>query len=244
MSTIQFTIDQGNTRTKLAIFEDRNLLEQCTFGDKDQEERVLEKIKSSKASKGIFSSVRDNQSDFIIRLNENFVVLIESPELDMPFQMNYETPETLGSDRKANAAAFMAEFGLKNGLIVDCGTCITYSLLLEGALSGGAISPGIAMRYRSLGDYTGRLPTLPPLFELPPYLGKSTSGSLRSGVELAIVGEVEKMIEQYCSHINDLIVIITGGDMSFFERHLKSPIFARPLYTLTGLNEIFLCNTK
>ena len=100
------------------------------------------------------------------------------------------------------------------------------------------------MRYKSLGDYTGKLPKLEPTFDLPQIVGKTTEGSLRSGVERAILGEVEKMIEQYCSHINDLIVIITGGDMSFFERHLKSPIFARPLHTLTGLNEIFLFNTK
>ena len=244
MSITQFTIDQGNTRTKLAIFEGRVLLGHWTFDKNNQEERVIEKIRSSNANRGILSSVRDGHSDFFFSLNENFEVMNENPGLEMPFRMNYDTPETLGSDRKANSAAFISEFGEKNGLIVDCGTCITYSLLLNGTFSGGTISPGIAMRYRSLGDYTGRLPTLQPSFELPSYLGKSTSGSLRSGVEFAIVGEVEKMIEQYCSHINDLIVIITGGDMSFFERHLKSPIFARPLYTLTGLNEIFLCNTK
>jgi type III pantothenate kinase len=244
MSVIQFTIDQGNTRTKLAFFEGRKLIEHTHFGGENQELLAIQKINSLGATGGILSSVRGNHNQFYEALNSNSDVILENPKLKMPFEMAYNTPETLGSDRKANAAAFVSEFGNHNGVIVDCGTCITYTVLLNGVLSGGAISPGIAMRYRSLGEFTGKLPNLKPLFELPQALGETTEASLRSGVELAILGEVEKMIAQYCSHINDLVVIMTGGDMSFFERHVKSPIFARPFYTLIGLNEIFLFNTK
>ena len=244
MGSTQFAIDQGNTRTKVAFFGGKVLIDLCIFEGENQEELAIQKIRNAQVSTGILSTVRSHNSHFYNELLKNGHVILESPLLEMPFGLDYDTPKTLGSDRKANAAAFVAEFGPKNGLVIDCGTCITYSCVLDGVFSGGAISPGIAMRYNSLGDYTGKLPKLEPTFDLPQIVGKTTEGSLRSGVELAILGEVEKMIEQYCSHINDLIVIITGGDMSFFERHLKSPIFARPLHTLTGLNEIFLFNTK
>ncbi len=244
MITTQFAIDQGNTRTKLAVFNGRETLLHCIYEGENQEEQVIEKILELKISSGILSTVRTNPDEFYKSLAESSDVILEGPNLKLPFSIDYDTPETLGSDRKANASAFVGEFGSSNGLIIDFGSCITYSVVQKGTFSGGAISPGIAMRYKALGDYTGRLPHLKPIYDATPILGKTTEGSLRSGVEVAVLGEVEKMIGQYCSHINDLVVIGTGGDLSFFERHLKSPIFARSLYTLTGLNEIFLINTK
>ena len=36
----------------------------------------------------------------------------------------------------------------------------------------------------------------------------------------------------------DFIVLFTGGDLSFFEKELKSSIFADPFLVLKGLNEI------
>lgn len=244
MSNTHFAIDQGNTRTKIGIFKGRELVQRIVCEGIHQDDDALKQLKEFGCESGILSSVRDERSGFAARLGEHVIVLNDGPALKMPFEMDYSTPETLGADRKANTAAFTTEFGRAGGLIVDCGTCITYTVVQSGKLLGGAISPGISMRYRALHHFTGKLPSYEPQFELPAVIGKSTEGSLRTGVELAVIGEVEKMITQYCSHINDLVVILTGGDMTFFERHVKSPIFARPLYTLTGLNEIFLFNTK
>lgn len=244
MADIHFAIDQGNTRTKLAFFEGSEMVHREIIEGSDQHEKTLLAIRRLNIAKGILSSVRSDVTAFLALLGAECQVLIEGPALKMPFEMAYETPETLGSDRRANAAAFVAEFGLVNGLIIDCGTCITYSVLQKGCFLGGAISPGIEMRFNALQLYTGRLPKVNPGLEAPEFIGKTTEASIRSGVEGAVIGEVEKMIAQYCSQINDLSVILTGGNMTFFERHLKSPIFARPFYTLYGLNEIFRINTK
>ena len=49
----------------------------------------------------------------------------------------------------------------RNLMIVDFGSAITCDIVTaEGRYLGGSISPGLGMRFRSLADYTDRLPLL------------------------------------------------------------------------------------
>jgi type III pantothenate kinase len=127
-------------------------------------------------------------------------------------------------------------------LVIDCGTCITYSLLHEGNFIGGSIAPGVRMRYRALHEFTGKLPLLEPVHHVPIAAGSSTATSIQSGVELAIVLETDAMIGAYHSAFEIPDVLITGGDYSFFENSLKSLIFAVPQLTQLGLHEILRIN--
>jgi len=106
-------------------------------------------------------------------------------------------------------------------------------------LQGGSITPGIHMRLNALHTYTGALPLIPLRKDwTTDVVGKNTQGSIESGVLQGILHETEGMVAHYRELFPQLIVIITGGDTSFFEKHLKSSIFAAPYLTHEGLHEI------
>jgi type III pantothenate kinase len=239
---LRLTIDQGNSFTKVTFFADGKLLDHSVLSDQDWPSGIVELIKSNSPTSAIFSSVRTNpQREFelvssltpCIRLNH---------EMRFPFSISYETPLSLGPDRLANAAGAVKRHQNGNILIVDCGTCTTFTLIENKNLIGGAISPGILMRLKSLHHFTGKL----PLVELPNYLpeiiGTSSEKSILAGAVTGAFLETDGIIQQYCSQFNDLIVLLTGGMMSFFEAHLKSPIFAAPILTPEGLHEILSLN--
>jgi type III pantothenate kinase len=160
--------------------------------------------------------------------------------MKLPIAFDYTTFDTLGLDRIANACAVHYLFPNQNCLVIDAGTCVTYSVIKNGAFIGGAISPGLQMRFKSLHHFTGRLPLLSSTTESIDTTGKSTDESILSGVEVGIVKEIEGMIDSFCSENGPLNVILTGGDGSYLGSRLKSPIFANENLTLEGLNQIYL----
>lgn len=192
----------------------------------------------------IFSSVRKSSAEFDSFLQTFLFRLIRfNSSTPLPIQINYDTQETLGTDRIANCVAANSQFPGSNSLVVDFGTCITYTLLIEKSLVGGAISPGLKMRFKALNTFTGRLPLI-EASETPPIIGTSTESSIRSGVQQGVLLEVEAMIHTICSQKSVSNVLITGGDLSFFEHHLKSRTFADPNLTVKGLNEILEYNAE
>ena len=106
-----------------------------------------------------------------------------TPEVEVPVKNNYSTPHTLGMDRLAGVVGAFQLYPDTNCLVVDAGTTITCDFLdEEGHYQGGSITPGIGMRFRSLSDYTDKLPLVESDWDSPPFIGKNTEGSIRSGV--------------------------------------------------------------
>jgi type III pantothenate kinase len=240
---MDLSIDAGNTNIKYALFEGNTLSKAdiLTAGNHSLELRNI--LRTYPITSAIISSVRETVEELTDVLRSHVKTMILSHELRFPFELSYDTPETLGHDRLANATGAMKFFPGKNILIVDCGTCMTYTLVDRGALTGGTISPGISMRFEALHHYTGKLPHITDArvpIELP---GKNTRDSIISGVLNAIVAETDSLIQQYCSISDNLNVVLTGGNTPFFEKHLKSPIFAVPYLTHEGLHEILLFNS-
>ena len=102
---------------------------------------------------------------------------------------------------------------------------------------GGRITLGIEMRYKALNDYTSELPKL-SLNNQSYFKGKTTESSIISGVQQGIIAEVKMLISDFKKYNDDFIVLFTGGDAAFFEKELKSSIFADQFLVLKGLNEI------
>lgn len=162
--------------------------------------------------------------------------------IPVPFKINYRTPETLGIDRLAGIACAWERFPGKNTLVIDAGTCITYDFIsAQGVYSGGGISPGIDIRFKSLQDYTANL----PLVELSgniSLIGDSTKNSILSGVYYGMLAEIEGIIERYKSEFSDLTIFMSGGSSIFFESKIKHSIFAFPNMVLLGLYSIYEFN--
>lgn len=235
-------IDQGNTSTKLAWYHNRELLRTDILDDDSLLNSLEVGLREMQPTRCLVSSVRAN-SDEIEKLISSFCnYKVMHAGLKMPFHIAYTTPHTIGSDRLANAAALYRRFPTSPSMVIDFGTCNTYSIMENGHFIGGAISPGMEMRLNALHHFTGKLPLVTLKSELPEIIGRSTNDSILSGVMCATIAETDGMIKNYCSQIPGLTVIITGGNLGFFEKHLKSPIFAVPFLTLEGLHEILLFN--
>jgi len=159
-----------------------------------------------------------------------------------PFKNSYATPDTLGADRIAVVVAAFYEYPRKNVLVIDAGTCITYDIINDyGEYLGGAISPGLQMRYKAMHNQTDALPLLRPN-EILDFVGNTTESSMHSGVINGTVQEVDGVIEQYKQRFKDLTVILTGGDAHFFAKRLKNSIFANSKFLLEGLNYLLEYN--
>jgi len=237
-------IDIGNTRMKLAVYEENSCLSKLIIPKED----FLKNIKKILTEypvikKGIISSV-----DFFSKNEENELkkilkLTIVSTSMLLPFKNSYKTPETLGLDRIALIAAAADQYQKKNVLVIDAGTCITYDFLnSKNEYLGGAISPGLTIRYEALHNLTAKLPLLKP-GDSDFFIGNSTESSIHSGVINGLVNEIDGVIQQYQSIYKDLTIILTGGDTNFLAKRLKSSIFANSNFLLEGLNHLLKINT-
>ncbi len=158
--------------------------------------------------------------------------------LSLPINNCYKTPQTLGVDRIAAVCGAFEIFPDRDCLVIDAGTAITYDFIdRKKNYMGGAISPGISMRFKALHTFTERLPLIAQTdnFDL---IGDSTETCILSGVLNGVVQEMNGCIEQYRTAYPNLGVVLTGGHTLFFENKLKQPIFAARDLVLSGLNRI------
>ena len=226
---IKLVIDQGNTQTKLALFQQKKMLNKILY-DQDNQLRELE----SQSDAVILSSVGD--ATIILNELDKSPLLFKKNTL-LPIANLYESPETLGNDRIAAVVGASKQFPKSNVLVIDAGTCITFDFLTIEGYQGGSISPGIRMRFQALHHQTLRLP-LVKLDEQIDIIGKNTIDSIQSGVINGVLAEIDGMIDRYKNRFSDLKVLITGGDFQLFDKGLKNSIFVDPDLVMKGLNEI------
>ncbi|SEA36781.1 type III pantothenate kinase [Bizionia paragorgiae] len=238
-------VDIGNTQTKLAVFEGGKIL----FRVQVESENIFKKIKEiqkkfKNISKAIVSSVGKTDLNDFESLKKDLDLLILDHETPLPFKNLYRTPKTLGIDRIALVCASVEKYPNKNVLIIDAGTCITYDFInANNEYLGGAISPGLRMRYKAMYNQTAKLPLLLPESSNS-LIGDATDQAIHSGAYNGVVFEIDGFIEAYRKKNNDLTVILTGGDAKMLSKQLKSSIFANSNFLLEGLNFILQFNTN
>jgi len=236
-------IDVGNTLIKWAVFEQNTLLQKEVETYSDWKNKVKKTFLFFKNIDAIVvSSVGSlSKSDFL-ELNPSINVFFISHESNFPFQNLYETPTTLGIDRMVLATGAVLQFPKKNRLVIDAGTCITYDFIDENDnYLGGAISPGIRLRYESLHNYTSKLPLL-TIDNPNQIIGKSTTQAIHSGVINGVIMEIDGFINANFYKNDNFIIILTGGDSEFLAERLKNTIFANPNFLLESLNQTFQYN--
>lgn len=235
-------LDFGNTFYKGAVFDQQKLIYKF-FGTQLQlEELVRLKKDLPKLNKAIYSSVIDLDPALKDFLNSEFNSIELTHKTRLPIQNRYKTPETLGKDRLAAAVGAAQLYPNQNLLIIDAGSSITYEIVISNAYLGGAISPGIQMRLKSLHQFTGKLPLVNAPLGKVNLLGNTTEEAILSGVLNGILMEVDGIIDYYKKIYPDLFVIFTGGDLKHFDKNLKNNIFAAENLVLQGLNFILEYN--
>jgi len=242
--TQKLIIDWGNSRIKLAWFQGTQIQRIEVFPELN-ELKLKQLLQENPVEACVLSSVTSKSDQIISLLNNNGYFISLNDKTPIPLKNLYKTPERLGKDRLGAAIGANLTFLSQNVLSIDAGTCIKYDFVnAANEYLGGSISPGLMMRYKSLNAFTDKLPLL-TISDSEELIGYDTESSLISGVQLGALAEVEGIIQRYTHNNPDLKVILTGGDMNFFEKRLKkNGIFADPYLVLHGLNYILDFNMR
>lgn len=239
---MNLVIDIGNSLQKWALFDQSDQMIIVTSVPKITLESIQDLFQKYNIEKSIISSVGklDPNVESFIRQSTQLVPFTHQSKL--PISIHYFHAETLGLDRVANSVAAATLFPDQNCLSIQAGSCIVYDFVNKrGEFQGGAISPGINMRFKSLHDYTARLP-LEDFENIDYFLGQSTQQSIKSGVINGTIFEIDGQINAYKTKYLDLKVLLTGGDMPYLQKSIKNQIFAAPNLVLVGLNKILNLN--
>jgi type III pantothenate kinase len=237
------SIDIGNSYTKIAVFENKNIIHYKRYNEFKQSD-LAHILKDFKIKNSVISTVDEDivELEAYLRLNTNYTRF--TTKLSNGVKNNYGSPNTLGLDRWAAVIAAKS-LGLSSYcLVIDAGTCITYDILTANSTYfGGSISPGINMRFKAMHEFTGRLPLVSwDVNDIIPE-GSNTHNAIRNGVLQGVLNEIEGFIAHYNNEEATLKVILTGGDAEFLFKQLQNSIFApqiiiEPYLVLKGLNEV------
>ena len=233
--------DFGNTRLKCAVFVGDCLQTVEVLVDESLP-AIEQLINLYKPTKSILSSVINHNAEIemLLATTTNFHKLNHTSKL--PFATPVGKPETIGADRLALCAASVSLYPKQHTLSIGLGTCITYNFTNKyHEFLGGSISPGMNMRFRAMHEQTALLPMVKAQHNFP-LVGYDTNTNLQSGVILGVSKEIDGMIEAYKEKYNNLQVLMTGGDMSFFLPHLRNKLLADPDLLFKGLYSICQCN--
>jgi type III pantothenate kinase len=234
---VKLVIDLGNTFQKLAVF--------CS-GDMvfmNAPEKITTKLLFAVFDRyairsAIISSVIHHEKEMESFIKSRCFCLVLDNNTLIPLINKYDSPETLGRDRLSAAVAGSHIYPDQDVLVIDAGTCIKYDFVnAQGEYLGGAISPGLKMRFNALHSFTDKL----PLVELTGndiLIGKNTTESLLSGVINGTSAEVDGIIDRYRKIYPEIQVVLSGGDAEYLVSKLKNKIFAVSNIVLNGLKLI------
>ena len=239
---MNLVIDIGNTAVKVYLFKNNEIIKREVLSE-NALIHYLKLIAIDDIRNIICSSVTKSYKDQLSNIfkNSNYYDFSDN-NLKIPFTNNYETKKSLGQDRIGLISSAVLKFQDQNSLVIDMGTCITYDFIdSQNIYHGGAISPGIRMRYSSFSNYTSNLPLL-KYQDITKTIGANTEESLHIGVNNGIVGEINQYINSLKKSYSEFNVIITGGDSIFLLNKIKNAIFADQDFLASGLNYIIKLN--
>jgi type III pantothenate kinase len=259
MNNTLICLDFGNTRLKAAVFNNGSITAQIQLTENTFD--VLEQaLNTYKPTHSILSSVihHDETIEQLLHAKTQFHKLQSTSKL--PFTTPVGAPHSIGADRLALACAAVHFFPKKNNLVISLGSCITYNFINQHhAFLGGAISPGMRMRFKAMHDYTVLLP-MQELSDLhifnknsettyhkplpigglgaPPLLAYDTVTNLQTGVIYGIAHEIDGIISAYKAKFSNFNAILTGGNTFNFAPMLQNEIFADTEFLFKGLYAI------
>jgi type III pantothenate kinase len=234
--------DFGNTRLKCAVFKNREFAQLLVL-ENDEPATIATLLDQYQPQKTILSSVIKHHPELETILSQRSQFHLLDYRSKLPFTTPVGKPETIGADRLALVAAAVDLFPHQHNLIIALGSCITFNFVNKyDEFLGGAISPGMEMRFRSMNQYTALLPLIKAT-ELHedasfPLIGYDTKTNLISGVIMGMAKEIDGISAAYAEKYSNFNVLLTGGDMAFFVAHLKNKIFADPYLIYKGLYAI------
>ena len=187
--SVNATLDQGNSCTKLVLFDSATGAEVACATLKSADE-VRQAVGGHDVSAAIGCTVSSgNIPELLAATGAPSTSLFSSTD-PAPLANGYANPAALGADRLAAAVGAAALHPGEDLLVADIGTAVTYDLVsADGRFLGGNIAPGPGMRLRALNHYTAQLPLVSGHAPVPAY-GTDTHGAMRAGALRGVVAEL------------------------------------------------------
>jgi type III pantothenate kinase len=246
-------IDVGNTQTHLGLFSEEELVEHWRFSTdpEDTADELAVRVSSLLGLRGVGLDAIDASivSSVVPGLNPEYArmcaeylggpCLMVGPGIRTGMAVRLDNPHELGADRLVNAVAAYERFG-DVCAVVDFGTAITFDAVsAEGEYLGGVIGPGVQISMEALTERAARLPKV-DLAEPPGVIGRTTQGSLQSGMVFGFAGAIDAIANRLRGELGEgTSFIATGGMASAIVPHCETIDEVDDLLTLTGLRLIY-----
>ena len=247
-------IDVGNTHTVLGIYDGEELKEYFRVASNhaltvDECGILIRQLfrEHDQIKDVIICSVVPPLTPIYEETSRKFLKVdpvVVSSDLPLGMKILYDDPRSVGADRIANAVAAYEIYG-GPAIVVDFGTATTFDVISEnGEYLGGAIAPGIETS--SLNLFKGASQLFKVSLEKPNRaIGKNTEQSLRSGIILGTVGQVDGIVERIKRELSEHSqsqrqpkVIATGGLANLIAGESRTIEQVNPSLTLDGLRRI------
>ena len=238
-------IDQGNSRTKVALMTDEGKMIHHFIYKQFSSAEVERLFDLYDITDSIISSVVNIEAAIVntlARRSQHFVLFDHNTPV--PIVNKYDSPQTLGQDRLAAAVGAKSLCPNENLLIIDAGSAITYDFVsAEGEYIGGNIAPGLKMRFTVLQRMTKKLPLVEvDENELIPLFGKNTRDAIAAGVLRGVAYEVKGYIRTLKEKTPHFKAYLTGGNAPYILNNVRTELNYEKHLVLIGLNTILCAN--
>lgn len=244
----RLAIDVGNTKTALALFEQKNLLGQWRIRTQKWTADEFRVLTGTLLESDGFSAPDDVAFACVVPQVRHTVINMCERWLDLSpvnvscstagIELAYKYPYEIGPDRLANAVAAIMSGGLP-AIVVDFGTATTFDVIDgHGRYLGGAISPGVGT---SAGELFKKAERLNPIdLSFPEcVIGRTTADAIRAGVLFSAVGAADHIVDLISSEFDSVPELwATGGWGKALGGKFRHNFRVRPGFTLLGINEI------
>ncbi|WP_461831423.1 type III pantothenate kinase [Aquifex sp.] len=200
------TVDVGNTTVDILLWEGSEV--------KDFLKLSHEEFKKLKPidTKAVVVSVRRSLDKYIMDKFKDVKIVKTS---DIPIEVLYKTPDTLGVDRVVMAFSAREFYG-NNTIIVSAGTALVVDLVLEGKFMGGFITLGIRKKLETLSKVAEGIPNISPEY-VNVDIGRSTKECILGGILKESKAFINQVINLWKNKFGrDFKIVVTGGDGEFF----------------------------
>lgn len=240
-------VDIGNTNITLGIFDGEKLINSFNIvsniqASQEHYENELRSLCNFEINDCIIVSVVD-ELNMIFKsaccnvFNVNPIIVTDACIHDM--KLKVAEPKKVGTDRLINAYAAIKKYP-RPAIVVDIGTAITFDIVSqEKEFLGGIIMPGLDLQFKSLNEYTSKLPLIAPNIASSA-IGNSTRNAILSGVIRGTAASIEGLIKQCEDELGEpACIIATGGQCKIIAEYLDRKFdFIKPNLTLEGLKNL------
>jgi len=246
-ATTYLLIDISNSFTKLALASRKRIARPSRIATNKLTAAYLRGfIKRRKIDMFVVCSVVPKKNREVKLAARKTQILWLGPHVKLGVGIKYPSPQTIGADRLANAAAVAALYGAP-AIVVDFGTAVTFDIVsAEKKYIGGVIAPGLEAMTNFLYQRTALLPKL-ALREPRSAIGRSTIEAMMAGAVFGYRGLVKELIARIKAEAfpgsSRVRIVATGGYADLIAAKLPEIEAVHPHLTLEGLRIAATINT-